>query len=70
MSDPTSIIRPTRKADQMFDELEKVVLAKYNETQNPPVDKYDRFFKAYLIGVMSGMISEQAYKTIIEMWSK
>jgi hypothetical protein len=54
----------------MFDELEKVVLARYNETQNPPVDKYDRFFKAYLIGVMSGMITEQAYKTIIEMWSK
>jgi hypothetical protein len=54
----------------MFDEFEKVVLAKYNATQNTPVDKYDRFFKAYLIGVMSGMITEQRYKDLIEMWSK
>jgi hypothetical protein len=70
MSVAPSIIRPTRKADQMLDQLEKVVLAKYNETQNPPVDKYDRFFKAYLIGVMSGMITKEKYNEIIKMWSK
>jgi hypothetical protein len=53
----------------MFDELEKVVLAKYNETQQEPVGKYDRFFRAYLVGVMSGMITKEKYKEIIEMWS-
>jgi hypothetical protein len=54
----------------MFDEFQKVVLAKYNETQNPPVEKYDRFFKAYLVGVMSGMITKEKYNEIIKMWSK
>jgi hypothetical protein len=54
----------------MFDEFQKVVLAKYNETQNPPVEKYDRFFKAYLVGVMSGMITNERYQEIIKMWSK
>jgi hypothetical protein len=54
----------------MFDELEKVVLAKYNETQDVPVGKYDRFFRAYLVGVMSGMITKEKYNEIIKMWSK
>jgi hypothetical protein len=54
----------------MFDELEKVVLAKYNETQDVPVGKYDRFFRAYLIGVLSGMITKEKYNEIIKMWSK
>jgi hypothetical protein len=54
----------------MFDEFEKVVLAKYNETQDVPVGKYDRFFKAYLVGVMSGMITKERYQEIIKMWSK
>jgi len=53
----------------MLDKLEKVVLAKYNESQKTPVDKYDRFFRAYLVGVMSVMITKEKYKEIIEMWS-
>jgi hypothetical protein len=54
----------------MFDEFEKAVLTRYNATQNPPVDKYDRFFKAYLIGVMSGMITKETYQEIIERWGR
>ena len=54
----------------MFDEFQKVLLAKYNETQKVPVDKYDRFFKAYLIGAMSVMISDTAYKNSIRIHKK
>jgi hypothetical protein len=54
----------------MFDEFEKVLLAKYNETQKVPVDRYDRYFKAYLIGAMSVLISDTAYKNSIRNHKK
>lgn len=49
----------------MFNEFKKAVLAEYNKDKPVPVDEYDRYFKAYLIGAMSVMISDTAYKNSI-----
>ena len=49
----------------MFEEYKKAVLAEYNKSQPVPVNEYDRYFKAYLIGAMSVMISDTAYKNSI-----
>lgn len=49
----------------MFEQFKKAVLAEYNKDKPVPVDEYDRYFKAYLIGAMSVMISDTAYKNSI-----
>jgi hypothetical protein len=55
----------------MFNEFKKAVLATYNSgTQRPPVNEYDPLFKAYLIGAMSVMISDTAYKNSIRRHKK
>ena len=52
----------------MFEEYKKAVLAEYNKSQPVPVNEYDRYFKAYLIGAMSVMISDTAYKNSIRRY--
>ena len=52
----------------MFEEYKKAVLAQYNKSQPVPVNEYDRYFKAYLIGAMSVMISDTAYKNSIRRY--
>ena len=54
----------------MFEEYKKAVLAEYNKSQPVPVNEYDRYFKAYLIGAMSVMISDTAYKNSIRRYKK
>ena len=54
----------------MFDEFKKVMLEQYNKKQPVPVNEYDRYFKAYLIGAMSVMISDTAYKNSIRRHKK
>lgn len=49
----------------MFEEYKRAVLAEYNKSQPVPVNEYDRYFKAYLIGAMSMLISDTAYKNAI-----
>ena len=50
----------------MLNELKQLALKQYNATQATPVNEYDQFFKAYLIGMMSVMISDTAYKQQIK----
>jgi|SanBayMetagenome_1026888.scaffolds.fasta_scaffold55683_1 hypothetical protein len=52
----------------MFEEYKEAVLAEYNKSQPVPVNEYDRYFKAYLIGAMSVMISDTAYKNSIRRY--
>lgn len=52
----------------MFEEYKEAVLAYYNKSQPVPVNEYDRYFKAYLIGAMSVMISDTAYKNSIRRY--
>lgn len=54
----------------MFEEYKRAVLAHYNKSQPVPVNEYDRYFKAYLIGAMSVMISDTAYKNSIRRYKK
>ena len=54
----------------MFEEYKEAVLAHYNKKQPVPVNEYDRYFKAYLIGAMSVMISDTAYKNSIRRYKK
>jgi len=54
----------------MFEEYKEAVLAEYNKSQPVPVNEYDRYFKAYLIGAMSVMISDTAYKNSIRRYKK
>jgi hypothetical protein len=54
----------------MFNEFKEAVLATYNKGQATPVNEYDRYFKAYLIGAMSVMISDNAYKNSIRRHKK
>jgi hypothetical protein len=49
----------------MFNEFKKAVLETYNNGKATPVNEYDPLFKAYLIGAMSVMISDTAYKNSI-----
>jgi hypothetical protein len=54
----------------MLDELKKVVLTEYNKGVKSPVNEFDPSFKAYLIGVMSMMITSAQYKDTIKRWKK
>jgi len=54
----------------MFEEYKEAVLAEYNKSQPVPVNEYDRYFKAYLIGAMSVMISDTAYKNSIRRYKE
>ena len=44
-----------------FEGFEEFVLNEYNATLKEPVDKYDTFFKSYLIGRMSMMIPQEQF---------
>ena len=50
----------------MFEEYKQTMLRIYNLGRENKVDEYDRFFKAYLVGAMSMLISDSTYKRIIE----
>jgi hypothetical protein len=54
----------------MFYEFKKAVLATYNNGKEKPVNEFDPLFKAYLIGAMSVMISDNAYKNSIRRHKK
>jgi hypothetical protein len=54
----------------MFNEFKKAILANYNKSKEKPVNEFDPLFKAYLIGAMSVMISDNAYKSYIRNHKK
>ena len=54
----------TETAIQVFEQFEDYVLDEYNthlNTDKEPVDKYNEYFKAYLIGRMSAMIPTEQF---------
>lgn len=47
---------------EVFQEFTNRALAQYNKDLQEPVSKHDVYFKAYLIGMLSVLVSEKSLK--------